>query len=536
MNIAELPKDIFNGILAFLSNDERSVGRLSSTCHVIYDRVLSNQELWKELVRRKWSTPIARRPEWNEPIRGSRIPSKQTQGNGDSDTRDQDSFLITPTVSPANPLCYRDIFLTRTKNDRLALDLLQGMAEDLREILGFNDNESTTMVDGASNLLGLRWDHSNYAILIPLGLDIYDTLKATASRIYRKFQSTEELDTSDVVVSVYEKILGFLAARTLQNVHFAYFLRKWNRLQDEEIQGQLNQQSVSAASREQNVDRDIVDEESRSHYNSTSLLDNARLLEEHAFAICEMQRIPLDIVQEERFQHSIQQAKDALDEIARACEERIESSLSGAEEYVPLSNTAKMELINDVIVKQYGFTGNSEDYYNYKNSLLDHVLQSKKGIPLTLSILYSCVCYRLGIPVQITGLPGHVVLGFDSDDGAFGHRVFMDVFHGGRMLSVADCRSIVSHYPVPWDDSYLEPLRNESVIQRVLNNLSHCHFQAMSNNTPFHSELFFQQRALVSIHRQPFGMARLLADRVADALPITLARDLLRTYRLMSER
>jgi len=48
-------------------------------------------------------------------------------------------------------------------------------------------------------------------------------------------------------------------------------------------------------------------------------------------------------------------------------------------------------------------------YYNYHNSLLDCLLEVKKGIPITLVTLYSCV---LGIFTHLVVLPGHLILGF----------------------------------------------------------------------------------------------------------------------------
>lgn len=55
-------------------------------------------------------------------------------------------------------------------------------------------------------------------------------------------------------------------------------------------------------------------------------------------------------------------------------------------------------------------TGNSEDYYNLKNSLINEVLTSKKGIPISLSIIYMAVCHRLGILLEPVNYPSHFVM------------------------------------------------------------------------------------------------------------------------------
>ena len=193
---------------------------------------------------------------------------------------------------------------------------------------------------------------------------------------------------------------------------------------------------------------------------------------------------------------------------------------------------------------QYGFSGNSRDYYNYKNVLLDHVLVSKTGMPLTLCVIYSCICRRLDIPVSVTGLPGHIVLGFDDEIGSSRRRrrrSFMDVFNGGTILSVVDCQEIVAGYGVEWNDEYLTPLPLKSTLQRILNNLTNCHAQATTrrNNTnpgPFHPDLMFQQRALGLIYRHPPAIVSSMLERFTQDLHIVLSPDLLRSYHLIPPR
>jgi regulator of sirC expression with transglutaminase-like and TPR domain len=556
MNFVDLPPEILAKVLFCLHDDERSIGRLSLTNSVLYHRIRSNEELWKEIVHRKWSTK-SRLQEWSEQQQqeNERNSSHENHHLGDDnelvDNDASSSSSRTSRESTTGSESSRSIFLIRTKMDAVALEAIREMAKDLHKDLGLDETETdeqpsssssttTTMIESSHNLLGRAWNHSNHAFLFQFRLDHYDALKSTACRIHHQILH------GTTALSTLERLTGFLAARTLQNLHLANSLFEWTRRSNVEEQPprrrrvsyptivEMQSDTTSEAQNEHENAIGEFSEETLSLDSPSTTLVAAKMLEDFAFGICEMQRTSMDLIHEERFQHSIRQAKATLDEIAGSCRERIEST-----EHAPNPTVlSKMEIINDVLVKEYGFAGNSEDYYNYKNSLLDCVIQTKKGIPLTLSILYSCVCHRLGIPIQITGLPGHVVLGFDIDDTdeSTERRAYMDVFHGGRILSVTDCRSIVSHYPVPWDDSYLLPLRNTSVIQRILNNLSHCHFQAMAKNTPFHADLFFQQRALVSIHRQAPGMAGLLADRVAEALPITLTRDLLREFGLLAAR
>ena len=93
-------------------------------------------------------------------------------------------------------------------------------------------------------------------------------------------------------------------------------------------------------------------------------------------------------------------------------------------------------------------------------------------------------------------------------------------------------------YQVLWNDKYLLPLTAAQVLDRTFNNLSNCHLQAMGEDStpPFRADLFFQQRALSSIHRQPKSIAGPIVERLTKDLPLTISPDLLRYYGLLSVR
>ncbi len=77
------------------------------------------------------------------------------------------------------------------------------------------------------------------------------------------------------------------------------------------------------------------------------------------------------------------------------------------------------------------FTGNSGDYYDPRNSLLDHVLTRRTGIPITLAVVCMEVGRRAGVPIEGVGMPGHFLV------RPVGTEVLLDVFDGGTELSPA---------------------------------------------------------------------------------------------------
>lgn len=88
---------------------------------------------------------------------------------------------------------------------------------------------------------------------------------------------------------------------------------------------------------------------------------------------------------------------------------------------------------------QAGLQGDSEDYFAPENSCLHLVLRRRRGLPITLSVIYMEIARRLLRPVYGIALPGHFVCQFN--DGLL--NVFVDVFNGGRLLLPADAAALV---------------------------------------------------------------------------------------------
>jgi regulator of sirC expression with transglutaminase-like and TPR domain len=109
------------------------------------------------------------------------------------------------------------------------------------------------------------------------------------------------------------------------------------------------------------------------------------------------------------------------------------------------------------------------DYYDPRNSLINHVLERRVGIPITLSVVGLEVGRRVGVPMSGVGMPGHFLLQ-DKVDRA----VFIDPFDGGRLLDAEGCRRLFHRVTGPgseWSSDYLVPVGNLSIVSRMLNNL-----------------------------------------------------------------
>ena len=108
-----------------------------------------------------------------------------------------------------------------------------------------------------------------------------------------------------------------------------------------------------------------------------------------------------------------------------------------------------------------GFRGNSGEYYSPDNSFLNRVIETRTGIPITLSLVFMEVGRRLGLRCSGIGLPGHFIVGLDDTEE------YLDPFNGGVPLSVEDCRALVQKMSgghLEWTDQFLEPCTKHDIL------------------------------------------------------------------------
>ena len=140
-----------------------------------------------------------------------------------------------------------------------------------------------------------------------------------------------------------------------------------------------------------------------------------------------------------------------------------------------------IEILNAYLFEEQGFQGNSEDYYNPANSFLHEVLDTRRGLPITLSIMYIAVAQRLGLSVSGVGLPLHFIARYDPPPQSGNtNAILIDPFHGGEILTPERCRerieSVLGH-AIVFDPAYLQPTPKRLILYRLLNNLKQVYVQ-----------------------------------------------------------
>ncbi len=129
-----------------------------------------------------------------------------------------------------------------------------------------------------------------------------------------------------------------------------------------------------------------------------------------------------------------------------------------------------IQALNHYLFSIEGFQGNTTDYYNPSNSLLNDVLDRRTGIPITLSIIYMEIGRRLGIPLSGAAFPGHFLVCYKDQHETF----FIDPFHGGNILTEDDCKKMLYEMygdQILFRPELLHPAPKRQILLRILANL-----------------------------------------------------------------
>jgi regulator of sirC expression with transglutaminase-like and TPR domain len=143
-----------------------------------------------------------------------------------------------------------------------------------------------------------------------------------------------------------------------------------------------------------------------------------------------------------------------------------------------LSPEERVAALNEFLFDELGYAGNTEEYYDPRNSYLNEVMERKTGIPITLSVLYMAVGRRVGLPLEGVSFPGHFLVRLRLRNGV----LILDPFAAGAPQSATELRERLQRV-IPAGaldkvaagelplDQFLEPASNRQILARVLRNL-----------------------------------------------------------------
>lgn len=133
------------------------------------------------------------------------------------------------------------------------------------------------------------------------------------------------------------------------------------------------------------------------------------------------------------------------------------------------------EALGHFLARQLGFGGDHATYHDPSNALLTRVLDRRRGLPITLSIVYIAIGRRAGIRAYGIDMPGHFLVGVAAPGPGDERPVAIDPFHGGAVISQEQLTARLrdaSGGRLASTGGLLRPAPAPAVVRRLLNNLT----------------------------------------------------------------
>lgn len=145
----------------------------------------------------------------------------------------------------------------------------------------------------------------------------------------------------------------------------------------------------------------------------------------------------------------------------------------------------RVRLLNQYFFRELGFAGNVNDFHDRRNSYLHEVLRTRRGIPISLALIYAELASQVGLRAGGVCFPGHFLVKLHVPSGQRAGEVVIDPF-SGRSLSREDLEEWLLPYRrqrgLSDDDVplalFLQTATPRAVIARLLHNLKEIHRDA----------------------------------------------------------
>ena len=134
---------------------------------------------------------------------------------------------------------------------------------------------------------------------------------------------------------------------------------------------------------------------------------------------------------------------------------------------LPHSSKEICSVLNRVLFHEFGFRGASKDFSDPQNSFLHLVLERRRGLPITLSVVYILVARRIGLELEPIGLPGRFMVGCFSDKKPF----YIDALSGGKFHEIEQMEVFLDDPSIENSGSYLLPVTVAETLTRGCRNL-----------------------------------------------------------------
>ena len=138
-----------------------------------------------------------------------------------------------------------------------------------------------------------------------------------------------------------------------------------------------------------------------------------------------------------------------------------------------LTALEKIHIMNHFLFEVHKFSGNLYNIYSPQNSYINQVFETKKGNPITLSIVYICIAQKLGMPVYGINLPRNFLVAYMDEYVSAEESVlfYINPYNKGSIVNRNELESFIQQQGMEAEDRYFKPCANLEIIQRLILNL-----------------------------------------------------------------
>ncbi len=129
--------------------------------------------------------------------------------------------------------------------------------------------------------------------------------------------------------------------------------------------------------------------------------------------------------------------------------------------------TMTFQRLNSHLFQAMGFSGNADHYDDPDNNYLNRVIENRRGVPESLSVLYLLLAKRLRLPAYAVSTPGHFLVGFSLGV----HTCFIDAYHRGRLLDLTEVRRMLARGGFEFRPEHVARCATREILARIMRNL-----------------------------------------------------------------
>ena len=138
----------------------------------------------------------------------------------------------------------------------------------------------------------------------------------------------------------------------------------------------------------------------------------------------------------------------------------------------------KMKIMNYVVFHIYQFSRNTQNFYSPQNSYINQVIETRKGSPLSLAIIFLLIAEKLELPIYGINFPNGFLIAYqnefrhiDSDLAKDDVLFYANPYNKGAIVSHKDLEFYLKNNNIEYEERYFTPCTNIQIVQLLLSDL-----------------------------------------------------------------